>query len=83
MEIGQALRNIFGFAVFLPGQEDIIQSLSAGQSALAVFLPGIGKRRCDQLSALRLPGLTLMVSPLMALLKDQVDFLRKEKWLIT
>lgn len=79
MEIEQTLQNTFGFAEFLPGQEDIIRSLTAGQSALAVFPTGRGKSLCYQLTALHLPGLTLVVSPLMALMKDQVDFLRTKK----
>jgi ATP-dependent DNA helicase RecQ len=78
MKIEQTLRNIFGFEDFLPGQEDVIRSLAGGRSALAVFPTGRGKSLCYQLTALHLPGLTLVVSPLMALMKDQVDFLRKK-----
>lgn len=69
------LREIFGFESFLPGQEDVIKAVLAGRSALAVFPTGQGKSLCYQLPALHLAHLTLVVSPLMALMKDQVDFL--------
>ncbi|MCI5221414.1 MAG: RecQ family ATP-dependent DNA helicase [Candidatus Electrothrix sp. AR4] len=71
----ETLRRVFGFDDFLPGQEAVISAVLAGRSALAVFPTGQGKSLCYQLPALHLPGLTLVVSPLMALMKDQVDFL--------
>lgn len=71
----QTLQNTFGFDAFLPGQEEVIHAVLAGRSALAVFPTGQGKSLCYQLPALHLSGLTLVVSPLMALMKDQVDFL--------
>jgi ATP-dependent DNA helicase RecQ len=71
----ETLRQVFGFDTFLPGQEAVISAVLAGRSALAVFPTGQGKSLCYQLPALHLPGLTLVVSPLMALMKDQVDFL--------
>ncbi len=71
----QTLKQVFGFEAFLPGQEAVITAVLAGRSALAVFPTGQGKSLCYQLPALHLPGLTLVVSPLMALMKDQVDFL--------
>ena len=69
------LRDRFGFAAFRPGQEAVIAHLLAGRSALAVFPTGSGKSLCYQLPALLLEGLTVVVSPLIALMKDQVDFL--------
>lgn len=66
----------FGHSDFRPGQEQVIQSLLAGRSALAVFPTGGGKSLCYQLPALLLDGLALVVSPLIALMKDQVDALR-------
>jgi ATP-dependent DNA helicase RecQ len=72
---GETLHKVFGFAAFLPGQEAVISAVLAGRSALAIFPTGQGKSLCYQLPALHLPGLTLVVSPLMALMKDQVDFL--------
>ncbi len=71
----QSLQRTFGFEDFLPGQEAVIGAVLAGRSALAIFPTGQGKSLCYQLPALHLPGLTLVVSPLMALMKDQVDFL--------
>ncbi len=78
MDIQQTLHDIFGFTRFLPGQEEIIGRLVNGASALAVFPTGQGKSLCYQLTALHLPGLTLVVSPLVALMKDQVDFLKRK-----
>lgn len=66
------LRTMFGFESFRPGQEAVIRQLTQGQSALAVFPTGSGKSLCYQLSALLLDGLTLVVSPLIALMKDQI-----------
>ena len=69
------LRARFGFDTFRAGQLDIIHQLLAGNSALAIFPTGSGKSLCYQLSALHLDGLTIVVSPLIALMKDQIDFL--------
>ncbi len=71
----QTLAEVFGHAGFLPGQKQVIDAILAGRSALAVFPTGQGKSLCYQLPALHLGGLTLVVSPLMALMKDQVDAL--------
>jgi ATP-dependent DNA helicase RecQ len=76
MTIQQTLRDVFGFEAFRDGQERVIQKLLDGQSALAVFPTGSGKSLCYQLPALHLEGLTLVISPLIALMKDQIDFLR-------
>jgi ATP-dependent DNA helicase RecQ len=65
----------FGFSAFRPGQQQVIEALLAGRSALAVFPTGAGKSLCYQLPALLLDGLTVVVSPLIALMKDQLDFL--------
>ena len=69
------LTQTFGLSDFRPGQEAVIQALLAGRSALAVFPTGGGKSLCYQLPALVLEGLTLVISPLIALMKDQVDAL--------
>ncbi|MEZ5300261.1 MAG: ATP-dependent DNA helicase RecQ [Verrucomicrobiales bacterium] len=70
------LEKHFGLPAFRAGQRDVIDALLAGRSALAVFPTGGGKSLCYQLPALMLDGLTLVVSPLIALMKDQVDALR-------
>jgi len=67
----------FGFRAFRPGQERVVQALLAGRSALAVFPTGGGKSLCYQLPALMLEGVTIVVSPLIALMKDQIDFLQR------
>jgi len=73
MDLALLLRERFGFAEFRPAQKQVIDKVMAGQSALAVMPTGSGKSLCYQLPALALPGLTLVVSPLIALMKDQVD----------
>ena len=69
------LERRFGFSEFLPGQRRVIDALLAGHSAAAVFPTAGGKSICYQLPALALDGLTLVVSPLVALMKDQIDAL--------
>jgi ATP-dependent DNA helicase RecQ len=71
------LQTQFKLTAFRPGQEAVIDTLLQGHSALAVFPTGGGKSLCYQLPALMLDGLTLVVSPLIALMKDQVDALTK------
>ncbi len=71
----QLLRESFGFEEFLPGQEAVIERVLAGKSALAIFPTGAGKSLCYQLPAMSLDGLVLVISPLIALMKDQIDFL--------
>ncbi|MBI9082411.1 MAG: ATP-dependent DNA helicase RecQ [Desulfobacterales bacterium] len=73
--IFDTLRQCFGFDRFLQGQEAVIHKIAAGGSAVAIFPTGAGKSLCYQLPALLLPGLTLVVSPLLSLMKDQLDFL--------
>jgi ATP-dependent DNA helicase RecQ len=75
--IHSTLQNVFGFDTFREGQEAVITKILEGKSALAVFPTGSGKSLCYQLSALHLEGLTLVISPLIALMKDQIDFLDK------
>ena len=68
----------FGFSEFRPGQAAVIESLLTTGRALAVFPTGAGKSLCYQLPALQIEGLTLVVSPLIALMKDQIDFLTRQ-----
>ncbi len=69
------LRQHFGHDAFRDGQEPVVRALLEGRSALAVFPTGGGKSLCYQLPALLLDGLTLVISPLIALMRDQVDAL--------
>lgn len=71
----EVLQHAFGFLGYREGQEAVVDRLLAGKSVLAVFPTGGGKSLCYQLPALLLDGLTLVVSPLIALMKDQLDFL--------
>ena len=72
----QLLQQHFGFSEFRPGQLDVINALVNKGAALAVFPTGGGKSLCYQLPALVFEGVTVVVSPLIALMKDQIDFLR-------
>ena len=72
----EVLRERFGLAEFRSGQAEIINALLQGHSAAAVFPTGAGKSLCYQLPALMFGGVTLVVSPLLALMKDQVDALQ-------
>ena len=71
------LRAHFDHDTFREGQEPVVRALMDGRSALAVFPTGGGKSLCYQLPALLLDGLTLVVSPLIALMRDQVEALTK------
>ena len=75
--IEQTLKQTFGYDGFRPGQEQAIRAVVAGRSAAAIFPTGSGKSLCYQLPALLLPNLTLVVSPLLALMQDQLAFLQR------
>lgn len=72
------LQQYFGFSTFRAGQAAVIEALLKGQSAAAIFPTGSGKSLCYQLPALQLPHLTLVVSPLLALIQDQLNFLHQK-----
>ena len=76
--IHQLLKQQFGFQSFGKGQEEVITKITNRESAIAIFPTGSGKSLCYQLPALTLPNLTLVVSPLLALIQDQLDFLRSK-----
>jgi len=67
----------FGLSTFRPGQRQVIDALATRGAALAVFATGAGKSLCYQLPALMFEGITLVVSPLIALMKDQIDYLQR------
>ena len=75
-ELQRHLKQHFGHDSFRPGQERVIQTLLEGRGALAIFPTSAGKSLCYQLPALLLEGVTIVVSPLIALMKDQVEALR-------
>ena len=72
----RVLSEVFGFEAFRPGQEAVIEALLAGRNALAVMPTGSGKSLCFQVPALVMDALTVVVSPLVALMRDQVAALR-------
>ncbi len=76
VDMQQILQQRFRLQQFRPGQQAVVEALLQGRSALAIFPTGGGKSLCYQLPALLLEGLTLVVSPLIALMKDQVDALQ-------
>ena len=71
------LQQVFGYPQFRLGQEEAVSAVLAGRSAAAIFPTGSGKSLCYQLSAVLLPHLTLVVSPLLALMQDQLGFLQR------
>ncbi|MDG1752400.1 MAG: RecQ family ATP-dependent DNA helicase [Thalassotalea sp.] len=74
-KLTSSLKEVFGFDDFRQGQKQTIEQLLQGHSSLAIFPTGSGKSLCYQLTAIGLPHLTLVVSPLLALMKDQLAFL--------
>src|SRR5205814_10121750 len=74
---GAALRELFGFAAFRPGQLAAVEAALAGRDVLVVMPTGSGKSLCYQLPALMRTDLTLVVSPLVSLMQDQVEAVRR------
>jgi ATP-dependent DNA helicase RecQ len=71
------MRGTFGLSEFRPGQQQVVNAMVDGRDAVAIMPTGAGKSLCYQLPALHLPGTTIVVSPLIALMKDQADKLRE------
>ncbi|MGR5066946.1 RecQ family ATP-dependent DNA helicase [Vibrio alfacsensis] len=74
----QTLQSVFGFDCLRAGQQPVIEAVMNGYSAAAIFPTGSGKSLCYQLPATQLPNLTLVISPLLALMKDQLTFLQSK-----
>lgn len=77
MNAQRILRNVFGYKVFRPGQEKVINLVLQRQNVLAVMPTGAGKSLCYQIPALLNSGVTLVISPLISLMKDQIDSLHQ------
>ncbi len=71
------LKDVFGFDGFRPGQEEIVEAVTAGENVLAIMPTGGGKSLCFQLPALMRDGVTVVISPLIALMRDQVRALQE------
>ncbi|MCL6282404.1 DNA helicase RecQ [Ruegeria sp. 2012CJ41-6] len=71
------LRDVFGFDAFRPGQEEIVDAVTSGENVLAIMPTGGGKSLCFQLPALMRDGVTVVISPLIALMRDQVRALQE------
>lgn len=78
-DLTRQLNERFGFAAFRPGQEEVIRAVLAGRDAMAVMPTGQGKSLCYQFPATLLPGLTLVISPLIALMQDQVTAMKQRR----
>jgi ATP-dependent DNA helicase RecQ len=74
--VTDALKHTFGFDAFRPGQEAVVRQILAGRDVLALMPTGGGKSLCYQLPAILQPGVSLVVSPLIALMQDQVRQLK-------
>lgn len=79
IDIREGLDRWFGYADFRPGQYEPIEAVVAGRDAVVVMPTGAGKSLCFQLTALLLPGVTIVVSPLIALMRDQVESLARRQ----
>lgn len=77
MDLASSLHRCFGFTSFRAGQQEAVQSVLMGHHTLVVMPTGAGKSLVFQLAALQLEGITLVISPLIALMKDQVDALNR------
>jgi ATP-dependent DNA helicase RecQ len=75
-DLSPLLRTVFGFDGYRPGQQEIVEAILAGRDVLAIMPTGGGKSLCFQLPALARPGVTVVISPLIALMRDQVASLR-------
>ena len=72
-QLKRTMRSVFGLTEFRPGQEEVVRSVLGGRDTIALMPTGSGKSLCYQLPGLHLRGTTVVVSPLISLMKDQTD----------
>src|SRR5688572_27503247 len=72
-DLQRTMRKVFGLETFRPGQEEVVNAILSGRDTLAIMPTGSGKSLCYQLPGLHLRGTTVVVSPLISLMKDQSD----------
>ena len=72
MDAKEALKFYFGYDSYKPGQEEVVASVLRGKDVLAIMPTGAGKSVCYQVPAMLLPGITIVISPLISLMQDQV-----------
>lgn len=79
MKATDILQQYFGYTSFRPGQEEVIEALAMHRDVLAIMPTGAGKSLCFQIPALMSKGVTVVISPLLSLIKDQVDALQAQE----